>query len=100
MADEHYKLRKQPTLKLWNMKSSTPGIDDRYLERGWAARNRRNWREPDLRNVFQQFPQQRSIAFSKRHTQSIVQLHEHIAIRGQMELLDVVEIDDGISMHP
>ena len=39
---------------------------------------------------FEQFSQQRSVGFSKRYTQSIGQLHEHIAIRRQMELLNVI----------
>jgi hypothetical protein len=56
--------------------------------------------EPELPNVFQQFSQLRSIGFSKGQAQSIVQLHEHIAIRRQMELLDMVEIHDRIAMNP
>ena len=52
-----------------------------------------------LRNVFQQFSQQGSIGLSKRQAQAVVQLHEHIAIRRQMELLDMVEIHDCIAMH-
>jgi hypothetical protein len=55
--------------------------------------------EPELPNVFQQFSQLRSIGFSKGQAQAIVQLHEHIAIRRQMELLDMVEIHDRIAMN-
>ena len=53
----------------------------------------------ELRNIFQQLSQQRSTGLSKRQAESVVQLHEHVSIRRQMELFHMVEIHDRIAMH-
>jgi hypothetical protein len=48
--------------------------------------------------VFKEFSQHGSIALPKGHRRSIVQLYEHVAFRRQIELINVIEIDNRISM--
>src|SRR6266436_8271522 len=48
--------------------------------------------------VFKEFSQHGSIALPKGHRRSIVQLYEHVASRRQIELINVIEIDNRISM--
>ena len=55
--------------------------------------------ELNLRNLFELFSQNRSAASAEGQVYSVIQLHEHIALRRKMKLLNVVKIHDRIPMN-
>ena len=55
--------------------------------------------ELKLENLFELFSQNRPAASAEGQVYSVIQLHEHIALRRKMKLLNVVKIHDRIPMH-